>query len=487
MKKLVSIMTLFGLCGALVLSGFNQTVAEEAETKEIDQAKYVFYFIGDGLGAAQRQLAEYYLQETEGTDNKLLINNLPNAAINTTHSLDTLITDSAAAGTALATGQKTNNGMISVLPDGTELKTLVELAEEKGMATGVATTTRVTHATPAVFISHNESRNDENGIAADYVDSGIAYLAGGGLRHFIPQGWTESFSDVTGLTIKSKRKDDQNIIQEFTDLGYKIGYGSKGAEEFYDYTPKAGDKYLALFAYSHMPYTLDAMNSDYKVPTLAEMTEKGIDLLSQDEDGFFFMIEAGRIDHACHPNDPAGAIQDTLALDDAVKEAYDFYLSHPEETLIVVVGDHETGGLGLGVNTDYFMTLEKLAGVTMSIEEFMYSDMAYKGDKDTFLKNVEQVFGLKDLTEKEMAMIDRGIAMQDAGEFDEGNAYQYDESAMAIVHILSTRAGVQWTSYAHTGTQIPLGAIGVGADQFEGFMDNTEIAELTAAILGTSF
>lgn len=117
-------------------------------------------------------------------DGKLLMNSLPFSAITTTYSADTLITDSAAAGTALATGHKTNNGVIAKTPKGENLKTLLEIAQDQGRATGLVTTTRITHATPAVFASHNMDRDDENGIAEDYVKSNVDYFAGGGYRHF---------------------------------------------------------------------------------------------------------------------------------------------------------------------------------------------------------------------------------------------------------------------------------------------------------------
>lgn len=144
------------------------------------QAKYVFYFIGDGMGAGQRQITEEFKKGVLKKDGKLLLNSLPFAGITTTYSADTLITDSAAAGTALATGHKTNNGYIAKDVNGNNLQTLLEMAQDKGMATGLVSTTRITHATPAVFAAHNLDRDDENGIAEDYVNSNVDYFAGGG-------------------------------------------------------------------------------------------------------------------------------------------------------------------------------------------------------------------------------------------------------------------------------------------------------------------
>jgi len=491
MKKriLSTILVIMVLVATVPLSTTNADIgvtSTNTTTVGDQNAKYIFYFIGDGLGAAQRQLAEYYLQTTTGdSSTKLLMNDLEYSAINTTHSANTLVTDSAAAGTALATGYKTNNGMISVLEDGSPVETLVEKAESIGMATGVATTTRITHATPAVFISHNADRDNESDIAADMLDSGVDYLVGGGVRHFLPQNFVDTQTDVFGSTIKSKRTDDRNLLSEFAALGYTVDYGLSGAENFENYNPKTGDQYVGLFAYSHMPYSIDVENqTEYDVPTLAEITEKGIELLSKDEDGFFFMIEAGRIDHACHPNDAAGTIMDTLALDDAIKEAYTFYEAHPDETLIVVVGDHETGGLGMGVNTDYFMNLQELSKVTVSIEDWMYGDVALEGNLDTIMSDAKTSFGIESFTDSEKAMLQSAITRRDAGIISEGNAYAYNEVAVAMTHIVSEHAGVYWTSFAHTGTQIPLSAIGVGAENYKGFLDNTDIEKITANLLG---
>ena len=157
-----------------------------AGTAQAATPKYVFYFIGDGMGAAQRQVAEYYLQQQKKDPAlRLAMDTLPVTGITTTHSADSLITDSAAAGTALAAGVKTNNGVIGLLPDGTKVTTLLEQARDHGMKTGIITSTRLTHATPASFISKNPDRDDENAIAEEFVASGVDYMAGGGYRHFI--------------------------------------------------------------------------------------------------------------------------------------------------------------------------------------------------------------------------------------------------------------------------------------------------------------
>lgn len=434
------------------------------------QAKYVFYFIGDGMGAGQRQITEEFKKQVLKKDEKLLMNSLPTVGITTTYSADTLITDSAAAGTALATGHKTNNGYIAKDKDGKDLKTLLEIAQEKGMATGLVTTTRITHATPAVFASHNIDRDDENGIAVDYVDSGVDYLAGGGYRHFVGKN--------SGLT--SKRKDDRDLIGEFKERGYQVYLGEKSIKDFEKWNPKEGEKVLATFKASHMPYTIDDKNGEY--PTLKEMTDKGIELLSKDKDGFFIMVEGGRIDHASHAQDVAGTIYDTLAFDDAIKSAYEFYKKYPQDTLIVVAADHETGGMGMGFGNNYYMKLDELKNVKVSIEDTLQG--IYKGDKTEYFNYIEKNLGLKNLTDKEKESILRAMKIEDEKE-EVGDTFGgYSPTAIAVAHIISERSGMQWTTFAHTGVQVPLAVVGEGAEKFTGFKDNTDVARSIANSMG---
>jgi alkaline phosphatase len=449
--------------------------------------KYVIMLIGDGLGFSQRQITEYYEQKTTGTREKLAMNQLEIAGVNTTYSANSLITDSAAAGTALASGVKTNNGVIGKNADNQDVPTLVELAEEKGMATGIVTTTRLTHATPAAFATHNESRNNESAIAEDYLDSGVDFLAGGGIRYFIPASTPKDQKDYAGNTIKSKREDEKDVVASFENLGYETFIGKEGTDAFRTAEFEAGDQVLALFTYSHLPYEIDRVNEAPQIPSLAEMTETAIDLLEEDQDGFFLMVEGGRIDHAAHQNDAAAMVQDTLAFDAAVEEAMAFYQAHPSETLVLVVGDHETGGLGLGMDTKgYFVDPSQLGKATASIaDKLAYSDLAYNGDRTAYYKTLETELGLNDLTADEKAKLEAAMDAQDAGETF--GYYKYDPAPVAVAHLVSERANIFWTTTIHTGTAIPLSAQGVEAEKFLGYKDNTEIAKTLAEIMNVSF
>lgn len=442
--------------------------------------KYVFYFIGDGMGAAQRQIAELFVQTQRNCpSSKLVMNTFPVAGIITTHSSDTLVTDSAAAGTALACGYKTNNGLISQLPNGEDVRTLLEEAEEKGMATGLISTTRITHATPAVFFAHHPDRDAENEIAEQLVDADVDFIAGGGFRNFVPKNGTFG---------KSKREDDRNLLAEMEAKGYKVFLGAEN-DGFNHYQPQANDKTIALFTGSHIPYEIDRLNDPKtNIPSLEEMTEKAIDLLSYDQDGFFLMVEGGRIDHACHINDITGNIHDTLAFDDAIQCAYEFYHKHPDETLIVVVADHETGGIGLGYGDNYFLNLGELLDIKVSAEDILNGIYEVNGNRQAFLDYVAENLGLDNLTEVELAELNSAMDVVDKGLREDvpiqkyGPSY-YNPPAVAANHIVSERANIFWTTYAHSGVPVPISAIGVGADNFGGFKDNTEMAWAVAQVM----
>lgn len=455
----------------------NATASEQQVAKT---PKYVFYFIGDGLGAPQRQISEYYLRHiTKDDTKKLLMNTFENYGMTTTYSEDALVTDSAAAGTALATGQKTNNAMISQLPDGSNAKTVVEAAKEKGYATGIISTTRLTHATPASFATHVNHRDMENEIAEQFVTSDVNFLAAGGLRHFVPQ---------SGELGKSKRKDDRNLLQEAKDNGYTVFTSPEDIRKATDVVEK-DEKVLALLASSHIPYENDRKNVYPDAPALEELVDLGIKNLSKHTEGFLLVVEGGRIDHAAHAHDPAGVVADTLALDSAIAKAYAFYEEHPEETLIVVGGDHETGGLGLGIKRNYFLQLEELDKVKVSTEDSLKA--AYTGDREAYFAYIAENLGLSDLTAEEKAELVAAMDLEDSIPGKKGEKeYDIDKWGyngpveITTSNIVSERAAISWTTYAHSGCAIPLAAQGVGSEKFSQYIDNTDIPTFIAELMG---
>lgn len=269
------------------------------------EVRNVILLIGDGMGLGQLTAAEI----VNGNDS-LAILSLPYMSMVTTYSASNYVTDSAASATALATGYKTNNLAISMSPEGENLITVVEVAETLGMSTGVVTNTRVTHATPACFMAHISDRNMEYEIAGQILETEVDVILGGGSSYFT------SLNPIgAGYTIVETSKELMN---------HESG------------------KILGLFTTSYMSYESER-DPDIE-PSLAEMTEKSIELLSSDPDGFFLMIEGGLIDHASHNNDFEGTMSEVYAFDLAVKEAL-MFAARRNDTLVIVTADHETGGL----------------------------------------------------------------------------------------------------------------------------------------------
>jgi len=476
--------------------------------------KYVFFFIGDGLAMPQRSAAEYFLAAREGKTQpgivKLAMNQLPVQGMTTTYSLNSIITDSGAAGTALATGVKTYNGAISVDGAKKSVPTLAEKARDKGMKVGIVSSVSLDHATPACFYAHQDSRNNYYEIALDAAKSNFDYFGGGG------------FKDPAGKKSK-KEGEKQNALEAMKAAGYAV---SEDRQAILDAKP--GSKLVALNpeldADKALPYALDG---DKKGLTLAEYTAKGIELLNNPK-GFFFMVEGGKIDWACHANDAAASIADTLAFDAAVAEAVRFAEAHPRETLIVVTGDHECGGLTLGfAGTRYGNYYDYLKSQKASFEGFTAALAEYKKTHDAASAKFEDVaplikesFGLVVPTEADMQ------AMKDAPKPNENNtspanpygmhlrdfeltavkeafvrsmqeqkeksgsemdyrAYGgYEPLAVTLTHILDNKAGIGWTSYSHTGVPVVTSAKGPGAEAYAGYYDNTDLAKKLMTSLG---
>ncbi len=443
-------------------------------------AKYVFFFIGDGLGQPQRAATEWYLADLKGEQAggaPLTMTKFPAQGITTTHAANRFITGSAAAGTALASGYKTNINYISVLPDFTPVKTMAEMAKEQGMKVGVISTVSIDHATPAAFYAHQPTRKMYHEIAHDLVKSGFDYFGGGG------------FLDPSG---KKSKKPLGDAIEAAKASGYKI-VQDKAAFQKLD---KDSGKVIAINSWLQddkaMPYYIDRGRKDI---SLAEFTEKGIELLDN-PNGFFMMIEGGKIDWACHANDAMAAIGDVLDFDEAVRLAHKFYQQHPRETLIVVTGDHECGGMSLGfAGTQYDTDFSSLHGQKISFMAFEEKVKEFHREKTPFdeaMKAVTKDFGLKvsELKDYELDSLKAVYVRSLQGEREnvEGLDYVvyggYDPFTVTITHVLNQRAGIAWTSYSHTGVPVPTSAEGVGAAIFNGYYDNTDVAWKIMSVMG---
>ena len=301
-----------------------EVINERLPLVEDRPVKNVIFIIGDGTGLVQLTSGQYSLVGAEGL---LHVQTMPVTGIVKTYSANGLITDSAAGATAYSCGVKTDNGKIAQLPDEKECKTILELAEEKGLSTGIVSTSGVTHATPASYAAHVRARGMEEEIAVDYLEANMEVILGGGWEFFIP-------STQDG----SERDDERNLIEEFRNKGYEYVDSKTTLES------SESEKLLGLFSPGGMP-------SENRTPTLAEMSSKAIDILSQNDDGFFLMIEGSQIDWGGHDNDTEYVLREVKDFDAMVEQVLDF-AKEDGETLVVLTADHETGGMAINSHYD---------------------------------------------------------------------------------------------------------------------------------------
>ena len=506
------------------------TVKETVSETEVELAeeqtktpKYIFLFIGDGMSYPQIQLTNYFVSASQGENggsvtvdgeeksilsskNQLTMMSFPIAGSAQTYDSTSFAPDSASTATSIATGKKTWSGSINVSEDFSEkYKTIAEkLKKQKDYKIGILSSVNLNHATPAAFYAHQESRNSYYEIGLELIDSNFDYFAGGGLKK------------TTG-----EEGDKEDLYTLAEKAGYKVVKTQAEAEALTAEDGKAIviDEHLADS--DAMAYELDRQDDEWG---LADYVEKGIEVLDNDN-GFFMMVEGGKVDWACHANDAASTIADTIALDNAVEKAVKFYEEHPDETLILVTGDHETGGLTIGfAGTDYDTFLKNFENQKISYAKYDSDYVAaYKENKtdfDTVMQDVTELFGLaapqdetevatqqKDSADLHPESENDGALEMTAYEYEQlKQAYEttmsrtgeeeeygqeeyvkygsYEPLTVTITHILNNKSGINFGSYAHTGLPVEVLVKGVGAETFDGYYDNTDIYNRMAELTG---
>lgn len=382
----------------------------QSSSKKATHPKYVFLFIGDGMGLSHVSMAEAYLSTQKGqiSNESISFTRFPVIGLVTTYSANSYITCSSAAGTAMSTGTKTNNYMLGVDPKGNKLRSISYKIHEKGIPVGIASSVTIDHATPGAFYASSTSRSNYYEIAEQLPKTGFEFFGGGGF-----------------VQPKGEKGDQQNIYELISKAGYKI---IRGQENLKNKTQK--DKVVFLQREGKegdLPYALDRKPGDL---SLKEVVAAGIEHLYGNK-GFFMMAEGGKIDWAAHSNDGKADILEVLDFADAIEVAYQFYLKHPEETLIIVTADHETGGVSLGREKGYTLSLKELDPQTRSIDS--------------------------------------------------------DKSQKEQIKELNNKANIGWTTTSHSGTMVPIYSIGAGSQEFSGRMDNTDIPRKITKLLNVKF
>ncbi len=453
---------------------------------QAQQAKYVFYFIGDGMGVNQVLGAEMYQSELKGEIGvtPLLFTQFPYATVAHTFSAFDGVTDSAAAGTALATGKKTKNGALGVEKDlTTEASSVAAWAKNNGYRVGISTTVSIDHATPASFYAHQAKRSNYYQIGLDLIKANFDFYAG------------SDFVDAT-----NKRAKDGKTYENLYDLTKKAGFTLARGYKEYQKKAKKADKMIlfqseaaSAIDNSGIPYAIDRKKNDL---SLEQITRAGINFLCKDlSKGFFLMVEGGKIDHACHGNDAATVFAEIQDFDNAIRVAYEFYEQHPDETLIVIAADHETGGFTLGTG-GYDLNLQALKAQKMSEGAFtsVLNDLRAKYKNQVPWEAVQQAlkenFGFWDsvkLNEKQEARLKAVYEKTFSNQKVEMERSLYTQSepiAGEAKRIINSVAKVGWSTGGHSAGFIPVYAIGAKAELFQGRLNNTDIPVKIAEAAG---
>jgi alkaline phosphatase len=435
-----------------------------------DQPKNVIIMFADGVGPGQLELGRYASQHLRGepfaaTDVILKQGSL---ALMTTHADGTLATDSAAAGTAMSSGTKTSIGTIGMAPDGRVLPTVMEVAKGAGKRIGLVTTATVYDATPAAFSLHAKSRRDSQGLVDQLLALEPDVLMGGGRDFFIPQ-------ELAG----GKRTDGLDLVETFRARGHQVALGVD------DLSSVSGSRLLGLFDDGELVSELD--RDPWEQPSLAEMTDAALRALEQDSpNGFVLLIESENTDAAGHRNDAAALIRDLWAFDAAVQRALAFQSQAPGETLVLLAGDHETGGLSITyaqrsagsiASSDRFYAapehLEMIAGISISLAkaDALLGAQPSPEALDDLVATYFPGFRLDpDLRQAilEQQMLELNSTLP---------------TANALGRMIARQTGFYWGTAGHSSAPVVVGALGPGADRFRGYLDNTDFALIVQALI----
>jgi alkaline phosphatase len=471
-----------GTSSALAAVGGGLEALQAAE-KPGNKPRNIIWMVADGMSPSVLPLAEQFSQRVRGKGllwQALMDRPEVRRGWMDMASLDSLVTDSSSASSSWGSGARIFNGWVNMLPDGTRLTPIAEIARDKRKRVGLVTTATVTHATPAGFAASVKRRDDEHLIAEQYLDR-VDVLLGGGRRFF----------DAAA------RADKKDLAGAFRAKGY--GYATTRAQ----LQPLRASKMLGLFSGSHMPYTIDQRN-DAKIaeitPTLAEMTQAALDSLSQCAQGFLLQVEGGRVDHAAHANDAAGLLWDQLAFDDAIETVLRFAERRPD-TLVVVTSDHGNSNPGLiGMGVEYRLSNQCFDRLTQIKASFAAVSPKLAGSAEYSMSAAEKARGgqapgaarVQEIAEQTFGFTLTPDEVDVLRKCAEGTRRlsvnrQLDSAAGILGQVVGSHTGVFWTGTSHTSDYTLVTALGPGAGHFAGFIRNTEVFPALTALMEAKF
>lgn len=430
--------------------------------------KYIFYFIGDGFGLSQSMLAENFLDATARDTQTVHLHlwDLPEMGLSTTYSANSFVTCSSAAGTALATGVKTNNNMLGVTPQQQPLTSIAKFLHKQGFLIGLISSVSIDHATPAAFYANVSSRNSYKDVALQLPTAGFEFLGGGGL------------------------KGAQNAPEIWDSLKKQGYFISNNPSEIKKHTFDKGKIYAIssnLCGEQDIPFRLEEPQHPMH---LSYFVTQMIRIFEPTNKPFFAMIEGGKIDWAAHYNDAAATLYEVIEMDSAFQIAYQFYLRHPNETLIIITADHETGGLSIGTEAKGYacqpelLTYQKQSIYTFRSHIKTLTRKSYTLQEIYTALNEQFSFDKHSdlaLTQKDSAQINLFYKMQTDSLIS--NTPEYQNWKLTAPNswsdlgnqIFCNKIGLGWTTGSHTGVAVPVRTIGVGTKYFRGSYTNSDI------------
>lgn len=430
---------------------------DRSEAAQSPVPKYIFIFLADGAGVTHMEITRMFNRQLfkQGLIISDRIMKEGSVGLLTTHTADSLVTDSSAAATALASGCKAKNGSVGVCEDGSIPKTVFEVAKQKGMRIGLVTNSTIYDASPAAFAGHVPNRKLYSPIIDQYLQLEPDLLLGGGRDLFLPMSQPGS-----------RRRDETDMIAVFKKRGYTYVSDKQGLSQ------AKGAKLLGLFSLRDMSFELDR---DKNIePSVYDMTQAAIRILREaNRRGFAVFIENENIDSAGHMLDVASLIQAYREFDRSVGLAYEFYKQHPAETLLLVTSDHETGGLGFTGNAS-FEGLRKIASIRISLSkavEILGRNPSSEAVDQLVAKNFKGFVLSPELKE---AILKKKPP---------GPPFRSDPTTTALSAMVASQTGAYWISTYHTNQPVFVAALGVGAERFRGYQDNTDFAKHLFALL----
>ena len=430
----------------IVLAAQTQSPSPAPTPEPAPAVRYIFLFIGDGMGQNHILAANEALQAV-GRD-PLSFLSFPVVGSIHTKNIEGETTDSAAAATAIATGHKTINGYLGLDENGNRLTAISETLRDSGRKIGILTTVSLDHATPAGFYAHVDSRRTYDMIADDLFASGFDFFAGGGF-HDTPDSAVHAAEN--GYTILSAPSDEEaNTAGKFI-LSSSLIFGDYGV--------------------------LPAIDGGARVNWLRDSTALAIRQLTN-PDGFFMMVEGGRIDYFCHYNDAGSFIAELLDFDAAVATAVAFYEAHPNETLILVTADHETGDVSLSAG-DRAALLRQSVSCDTCDDTLVAQCVSEQTPFAEALPLFASAFGLNSLTPEETAYLQKAYTHTLKGDLPSNKSNEeygvYEPITSACANLVATRAGLTFGSGGHTSKDVPVYALGIGSEFFAGSYENTNL------------